>query len=292
MQRSASDRRTVLRSAGQHRADDGAAGEADARELVRLVADVRGELVDLEPGLPRFARGKRLWQPALSPVDLGARRGLEPDPRHQQVLVGEVAQANEPAVAHVVARSFPRAAADVGADLAFIRGKDLHARPQLAEHLGRQHQVLASAFTAGHCRRLTGSRSTTPSSTTDQPAPSPSPSAERSKPRTRERATRHERCTRTKTPRNSSSRLASDSSSRNSRSSVRTVTYFSSAFRNTISMTGTRWIRPRSLTDRKRRGPWPAAAAARSSGSRRTAPPARALASAADRREARTGFSR
>src|SRR5207248_3383704 len=139
---------------------------------------------------------------------------------------------------------------------------------------GRDHQALnahlrylsaTSSRTAGHWRRLTGRRSGTPSSTTCQCASS-SPPPVRSKPRIAARATRQLRWMRTNgkgrsAPVNSRSSAISDSSTRCSRDLVRTVTYFCSARRNTMSRTGTSTMRLRSATDRYSRGP--AAARAR-----------------------------
>src|SRR3989304_5518349 len=59
---------------------------------------------------------------------------------------------------------------------------------------------------------------------------------------------------RTKRSASSRSSATSDSSSRCSRSRVRTVTYFCSALRNTMSRTGTSAMRLRSATDRYSRG--------------------------------------
>src|SRR5213075_1854514 len=149
-----------------------------------------------------------------------------------------------------------------------------------------------SSRTVGHWRRLTGSRSVKPSSTTCQCASS-SPPPVRSKPRIAARATRQLRWILTNgkgrsVPVNSRSSVISDSSIRCSRTFVRTVTYFCSARRNTMSRTGTSTMRLRSATDRYSRGP----PAARARLSRCGAPTLIAFFSAAARRTARKGFNR
>src|SRR5262245_3322305 len=148
------------------------------------------------------------------------------------------------------------------------------------------HQLLhvTMSRSSGHCRRLTGSRSSRPSSTTSQCASSSALGA-RSKLRIAARATRQLRWIRTKRSANSRSSAISGSSTRYSRSRVRTVTYFCSARRNRTSRTGTSTMRLRSATERYSRG---ASAALASCSCAGTA----ALRNAAARRSARTGLSR
>jgi len=108
-------------------------------------------------------------------------------------------------------------------------GDVVQEKPPVAAPGGRV-QPVASSLTTGHWRRLTGSFSAHPSSSTAQPC-SPSCTSAFSKPRMRDFATRQLRWMRTKASANSCSRWASDSSSRYSRSAVRMVTYFNSALR-------------------------------------------------------------
>src|SRR5205085_10439354 len=76
----------------------------------------------------------------------------------------------------------------------------------------RLHFSTVTSFSTGHCRRLTGRRSATPSRMTSQPDSSPSPA--RSKPRIAARATRQLRWMRTKRSANSFSSATRASSSR------------------------------------------------------------------------------